>query len=598
MSTGATKLERFQMPRVGDTLEGRYEISAILATGGMGVILRAKHVRMGRDVAIKVLHPHIAQEESVRVRFEREVRLAQLLNHPNTIRLYDYGEAENGLVYVVMELLEGRDLKEELAETGPMPVGRAVDLTLQVLDGLGEAHEQDFVHRDLKPSNLFLTSSRRGEDLVKILDFGIAKSLEDTASDVTATGSICGTAAYVAPEYLHNASAHKPADIYAVGLILLEMLTGQRVIQGSSTAQTLIMQMQHQVQVPAALAATPLGQIIVTATQKDPRLRYPDADAMYQALAAVADSLPADMRLDAAQVAPMTRAPSGSLPSMPFADSSNALPQAQHTPPTGEHGSAGLAAQFDGLENEKTLVTPLPSPLDAGAVPVPAPPKAAAPKSKGRGKTILAGVVLVALMGGAAAYFATQSSTSKPPADQPQQAASPEPAAKPAPDDKSEPAAKTAQEPTPTAPKQAAADKPAPDSKPAPAPTPAPVEFDFASSPSGASVYAGDKLLGHTPFAKSFAHDAVPEHVRVEKDGFEAATLDLSPTSETTQHVTLVAKPKPAASAKKHAPKHSAPTHHQAAHHKSTSHSSDGASHHKKGTKKGENVDKFLDKYL
>lgn len=419
MSVGQTQLGKFQMPQVGDTLEGRYRIDAVLATGGMGVILRAHHMRMGREVAVKILHPHIAQNEDVLARFEREVRLAQRLNHPNTIRLYDFGEAENGLIYVVMELLDGADLKEVLAAEGTISARRAVDLTLQVLDGLGEAHEQDFVHRDLKPSNLFLCTDRRGGDQIKILDFGIAKSLEETASEITKTGSICGTAAYVAPEYLHDPKPQKSADVYAVGLILLEMVTGKRAFHGTTTAQTLMMQLQREIQVPRALANTVLAEIISRATQKDPARRYGDADEMYEALEAVADQVPADLRLDPQMVGEVLRPLSDASMNAPTPagqprgdDSSNALPRPDSTPLTGDLSHSSEASADSrlpemppdaGLHDQKTLVTPLPSAFDSNQE-VPAPPSPTK-RSNGRekaplGKRLVMVAVALLLAGG------------------------------------------------------------------------------------------------------------------------------------------------------------------------------------------------------
>ncbi|MFW6057965.1 MAG: protein kinase domain-containing protein, partial [Persicimonas sp.] len=308
---------------------------------------------------------------------------------PNTIRLYDFGEAENGLIYVVMEMLDGADLKDVLASEGTISVGRAVDLTLQVLDGLGEAHEQDFVHRDLKPSNLFLCTDRRGGDQIKILDFGIAKSLEETASEITKTGSICGTAAYVAPEYLHDPKPQKSADVYAVGLILLEMITGKRAFHGTTTAQTLMMQLQREIQVPRALAHTALAEIILRATRKEPARRYADADEMYQALEAVADQVPAELRLDPRQVGEVLRPLSDASMNAPMPagqprrdDSSSTLPRPDSTPPSGDlsPSSDALAEGHlpemppdTGLHDQKTMVTPLPSAFDSNQE-VPAPP--------------------------------------------------------------------------------------------------------------------------------------------------------------------------------------------------------------------------------
>ncbi len=604
MSAGTTKLGRFQMPQVGDTLEGRYEITKMLATGGMGVILRARHVRMGRDVAIKILHPHIAQEDDVIARFEREVRLAQMLNHPNTIRLYDFGEAENGLIYVVMELLEGADLKEIIAQEGPLTVGRAVDLAMQVLDGLGEAHEQDFVHRDLKPSNVFITQDRRGNDQVKILDFGIAKSLEEGGSDLTATGSICGTAAYVAPEYLHDPTPQKAADVYAVGLILLEMLTGKRAFHGTTTAQTLMMQMQREIQVPRQIASTPLGDVIACAAHKEPARRYQNADQMYRALEAIVDQLPADMRLRPQQVGELLRPPTGSMPGMnpgrippDRQDSSTGLPQANHTPATGEHSSpamsnsapadATLDQTIEAMDGDQTLVTPFPSPMGSSQeLPLRAPdytqPGATKPLTGASNKgtpVVWIGAAAVVLLAGAVAAFLLTSG-SDPEASTPEAVAQDEPrvaeAASPADDEPSEPAkeASTAAEPA---------------EEPAPAPA-GPIEFHIESSPKGASVMAGDEELGTTPLEHSIAPDDLPLTLRIAKDGFQEASVELTDESDTSQQVMLVELAKPAPQPRvEERPRKPA---------KRAPRRRDKPADKPKPKEGEENVDEFLDEYL
>ncbi len=305
------KLGRYRVPQVGELLDERYRIKGVMATGGMGMILRAEQLPMERPVAIKVLHPHIAAEKPELVsRFQREVRLAKELNHPNTIRLYDFGESDTGLVYVAMEYLEGADLKELLAEQGALPVGRALEITRQMLDGLAEAHAREFIHRDLKPSNVFVTSNRRGEDLVKLLDFGIAKSLEEGRSDLTATGAVCGTPSYVAPEYLLNQTPGKAADVYAVGLMLLEMLTGRKVFCGEAPVQTLMMQIKLDTPIPGDIAASPIGRVVERSTYKAPERRYADAEQMYEAVCEVIEWADAPLltrrmgHCDAPQISP------------------------------------------------------------------------------------------------------------------------------------------------------------------------------------------------------------------------------------------------------------------------------------------------------
>ncbi|MFU8804673.1 MAG: serine/threonine protein kinase, partial [Bradymonadaceae bacterium] len=163
-----TKMSVGYLPREGDVIEGRYHLKEIVSRGGMGIIMRAEHILMQRDVAIKLMHPHILADEVMVARFERETQLATLFNHPNLVRVYDFGRTEEGVSFLVMELLEGEDLKNYLTRHGSLSSGHASRLMMQALEGLAEAHAQDVIHRDLKPSNLFVTRGRRGEEIVKV----------------------------------------------------------------------------------------------------------------------------------------------------------------------------------------------------------------------------------------------------------------------------------------------------------------------------------------------------------------------------------------------------------------------------------------------
>lgn len=287
-----------RVPDVGEVIQDRYRLDSVVATGGMGVIMRATQLAMERDVAVKLLHPHMASNEETVARFEREVHLAKHLSHPHTIQLFDFGKTEGGSLYIVMEYLDGRDLKEILNQEGPLPLGRAAEIGLQTLDGLAEAHDHDVIHRDLKPSNIYVEQDRRGDDFVKILDFGIAKSLEGGGTALTATGQVCGTPQYMAPEAVLRRSSGKPGDVYAMGLILFEMLIGRRVFDAGSMPQTIMLQLNQPVPVPDRVADTKFKRIIERSTAKHPDDRYQNADEMFEDLARVVDDLPQDLRLD------------------------------------------------------------------------------------------------------------------------------------------------------------------------------------------------------------------------------------------------------------------------------------------------------------
>lgn len=294
-----------KLPRVGEILEETYRLEGTIDEGGMGVILEATDLKMERTVAVKLLHPRMAARTKTVKRFERELHLAKTLAHPNLIQLFDYGQTESGGLFIVMEYLEGEDLKELLDRRAPLTVGRTCEIALQILDGLAEAHDHDVVHRDLKPSNVFLTERRRGGDHVKLLDFGIAKSIESSQLSVTATGHICGTPMYVPPECAFEDSPGKPGDVYSVGLLILEMLRGERVFDAGNLAKTLTMHVEEPVPMPTDLVDTPLGDVIRRSTAKHPDERYADAAAMIEELDRAAGAVDGDVRLPPDEVTPV-----------------------------------------------------------------------------------------------------------------------------------------------------------------------------------------------------------------------------------------------------------------------------------------------------
>ena len=218
---------------------GPYEIQVLLGAGGMGEVYRARDERLGRDVAIKVLPRGLAQDEDRLKRFQREARAAGQLSHPNVMSIFDVGEGQ--MPYFVCELLEGVELRARL-ESGPLPPRKAMSYAIQIARGLAAAHEKGFAHRDLKPENVMIVAG----DHVKILDFGLAKGLarETTAAgqtgplltELTMTGTILGTASYMSPEQIREQPADHRTDLFALGAILYEMLTGRRAFDGESHA--------------------------------------------------------------------------------------------------------------------------------------------------------------------------------------------------------------------------------------------------------------------------------------------------------------------------------------------------------------------------
>jgi len=268
---------------------GAYEIIAPLGAGGMGQVYRARDTRLNRQVAIKVLPDALARDADRVARFTREAQTLAALNHPNIAHIHGLEEVD-GQVAIVMELVEGEDLSAHIAR-GPMPLPEALPVARQIADALEAAHEEGFIHRDLKPANVKV----RTDGTVKLLDFGLAKALsQDDPKDIsgtlansptvaspamTAMGVILGTAAYMAPEQARGKGVDRRVDIWAFGVVFYEMLTGVRLFEGESVAETLGLIFSREPDLGALPAGTPPGikRIIGRCLVKDPRQRLRDA---------------------------------------------------------------------------------------------------------------------------------------------------------------------------------------------------------------------------------------------------------------------------------------------------------------------------------
>jgi serine/threonine protein kinase len=255
---------------------GSYEILALIGAGGMGQVYRARDLRLGRDLAVKILPPELAIDASRRQRFESEARVVAALNHPNIVAIYDVGSAD-GLAFIVSELVEGETLRGVL-KRGPVPVRKAMDIAVQIADGLAAAHSAGIVHRDLKPENIMLTPQGR----VKILDFGLAKSIRGAAQDDTTQtigptqlGSIVGTVAYMSPEQAAGrGDLDGRSDQFALGLILHEVVSGKKAFEGRTAAELMTAIIRED---PAPLPTglpTPFRWTIQRCLAKEPGQRY------------------------------------------------------------------------------------------------------------------------------------------------------------------------------------------------------------------------------------------------------------------------------------------------------------------------------------
>ncbi len=224
---------------IGRVLDERYEIRAPLGKGGMGTVYRGWQLSVDREVAIKVIHPKLSDDRSAVKRFLREARLASRLSQPNIVNVYDFGQSA-GVLFLVMELLRGHTLTAELGQGRRLNPKRTVTMALQLCDALEAAHAQGIVHRDLKPSNIVILDDPPGRDLLKVLDFGLAKSLaQDSGSVVTNTDALLGTPLYMSPEQIEGKESDQRADLYSFGCILYEMLSGKPPFLDSAVSAVL-----------------------------------------------------------------------------------------------------------------------------------------------------------------------------------------------------------------------------------------------------------------------------------------------------------------------------------------------------------------------
>jgi len=278
-------LEPLPDERIGKVLKGRYEILAPLGEGGMAVVYRARNTLVEREVAVKVMNDNLKGDASLKERFRREAKNAAAVAHPNIIEIYDYGETEEGVPYLVMELLDGEPL-DKIIERGPMPAAQVAALGVQMARGLARAHDFDVIHRDLKPENIFVSRAPDGSlSHPKLLDFGIARSMQD--SRLTSAGQIFGTPQYMAPERVTSIDAGAESDLYALGAILFEMVTGRLPFESDDIPGFFIKHMQQPPPRPSQLVPDiprRLEELILKLLEKKPEDRPVDAHAVTNAL--------------------------------------------------------------------------------------------------------------------------------------------------------------------------------------------------------------------------------------------------------------------------------------------------------------------------
>ncbi len=415
---------------VGATLDGRYRIEEKIGEGGMGVVFRARHIVIEKPVAIKVLKPEVARDQNVVRRFVQEAKAASRIGHPNIVDVTDFGSTPDGTTYSVMEYVSGTTLSDEIRREGRLYVTRVVPIVRQLARALGAAHEKGIVHRDVKPENVFLVNREGKQDFVKIVDFGIAKvqsvKKDPTLSPrLTRQGTVFGTPEYMPPEQAAGQSTDHRVDIYALGIVMWEMLVGHVPLKGETVVKTLSMQMVAPIprpnEVAPELALGPgIEQVIMRAVAKRREDRYQNMAEFLMAIESVSS--------DAAMFAPQPGQKVDAPPLVASPDERTLSPnQPVGAPPPSPEEAARAKAQARATRETTPAPDTVPDerppsmipgePMFAGAAPkvlrrfddiMPAPEEAEPPA---RWPQALAVFLLVGAIGvGVAAYLKNQDS--------------------------------------------------------------------------------------------------------------------------------------------------------------------------------------------
>jgi eukaryotic-like serine/threonine-protein kinase len=283
---------------IGRLVDGRYRVISRLGQGGMGLVYKVEHQRMGKIAAMKVLHRDLATDKEVVKRFRREAEAVSKLTHPNTVQTFDFGTSD-GAMYLVMEYVRGEDLGTVIKRDGAMPFLRAAPLFAQICGALSEAHELGIVHRDLKPENIIVTRTKDGSDHVKVLDFGLAKLSErEEVADVTGRGSIVGTPYYMSPEQIRGESLDHRSDIYSLGAMMYRVITGEPPFQAQTPVGVLTKHLTDEVVPPRRRRPdleidTRVEAIVLRAMSKRRESRYATVDSMREDLERAREELSA-----------------------------------------------------------------------------------------------------------------------------------------------------------------------------------------------------------------------------------------------------------------------------------------------------------------
>ncbi|MEZ4393225.1 MAG: serine/threonine-protein kinase [Polyangiales bacterium] len=478
-------------PLLGRVINGRFKILSVLARGGMGKVYRAEQSPLGRLIALKVLNPNYSGENDPEFhkRFFFEASIVARLSHANTVTLYDYGQTDDGVYFMAMELLEGRTLHRRLRDEGPVAVPSALHIALQVCRSLREAHGLGVIHRDLKPANIFLIRRDDDDDFVKVLDFGLVKSTDTDGESLTQTGLFIGSPKYMAPEQIRGERVSPATDVYSIGVILFEMLTGRVPFDKPNSVNLLMAHVSEAV--PALSEVRPdhnvpaaVEDLVYRCLSKSPDDRFASMSELIDELKRLAmGMLPHGALLSGTGEFLSSMAPATIASGEHRAATPPALPSASRSPlppplPQPEDSAPSITAE---------PVASLPPTPFAPSAPYPAPqpaprpaPVAARPRSLAPAAFAL--FALSVLVG--AGLYARSRRVEAPVAPPP-----------------------VAQAPV--------------------APPPATVSVALDSDPSGAEVYEGERLLGRTPLRDTWQGDPSAAHtLTIRAAGFETETVE------------------------------------------------------------------------
>ena len=528
-------------PFIGTTIGGRFKVTEMLGAGGMGSVYLARQLSVDRDVAIKILRKDTADDTLAARRFLLEAKATSRLKNDHTVTIYDFGQTDDGHLFIAMEFLEGRTLRHKLDAEGALSLEETVSIIDQIGESLAEAHEQGIVHRDLKPENILLAKRSKGAEFVKVLDFGIARAQElNDGGALTATGTVAGTPAYMSPEAVTGKTVDARADVYALGVMVYEMLSGQAPFKGDTP---FVVMQQHVMHTPPPLLSLledlpeALSTFVGRCLMKHPKHRPEDASAFRRGLQLAVDGKEDTSPAHATLAGHPNALPGSTSPySQPMVSGGGATAAAMPSDPSLSAGG------FDKTMPGASILTPDANPVLAsaahGAMGTDAVldqvTETISPQKSSKGAFVPAiAALVVALLGGGAWLAMSQgedeASKTAPPASM---------------------AAPAAPTPTPEAESKKAL-KASTLQVVTPAPVPAPpvkvekVSVSVVTNPDGVEVRYDGKLVGTTPTMVSLVKSDSETQILLSKAGFEPKVVELIPSKNHVLKETLLSTQKP-----------------------------------------------------